>query len=433
MRFPSYIANLAILTLFEIAVSAAIAADVFERPPIEYSRSKPENRISQLQARLDRGELKLKQEEGLGYLRSLLKAAEVPVESQTLVFSQTSMQRHRISPQKPRAIYFNDDVYVGFCQSGNVLEISAVDPKLGTVFYTLDQEESPEPRFLRQTENCMVCHSSSRTEGVPGLVVRSLFVDPNGQPILSEGSYSVDHSTPLEQRWGGWYVTGTHGSQTHLGNLINRDKGVTRPIANDENLNVTALKDRLKVDRYLSPHSDIVALMILEHQTIVHNRLTKANFAVRQALYDEAELNRALDNTEVERFDSTTRRIQSAGDDLVDALLLVDEAKIAAPISGTSNYSEVFSNTGPRDKQGRSLRDLDLSRRIFKYPCSFLIYSEAFDALDREMREYVWKRLWEILHNNQDAEKFAHLSPEDRRAIVEIIRATKPDLPDYWR
>ena len=188
------------------------AADEFEREPILYSESTPDNCISRLQQRLDAGELTLTHEGDKSYLPSVLKALEVPVESQMLVFSKTSLQMRRISPRTPRAIYFNDDVYVGFCQSGDVLEISAVDAQLGTVFYTLDTEEKEKPQFERRTDNCLVCHSSSRTEGVPGHLVRSLYVDAGGQPLLSAGSRMVDHTTPIEHRWGGWYVTGSHGS-----------------------------------------------------------------------------------------------------------------------------------------------------------------------------------------------------------------------------
>ena len=164
---------------------------------------------------------------------------------------------------------------------------------------------------------------------------------------------------------------------------------------------------------------------------MVHNRLTKANFAARQALHYETEMNRSFGEPEGNRLESTTRRIQSAGNDLVEALLLVDEAKLTAPIQGTSDYANKFSRRGPRDRQGRSLRELDLQRRLFKYPCSYLIYSPAFDGLPREMRDYVWQRLWDVLSNPNDA-KFKHLSPEDRRAIVEILRDTKPGLPEYW-
>lgn len=408
------------------------AADEYERAPIRYSQATPDNCISRLQTRLDKGEAKLEASGSLGFLRSLLEAMNVPIESQMLVFSKTSMQRHCISPRTPRAVYFNDDLYVGYCKSGDVLEISAVDPRLGAVFYTLDQHEE-SPRFVRQTENCLLCHSSSRTCGVPGHVVRSLFVDPSGLPVLSAGSYAVDHSTPLEHRWGGWYVTGKHGAQKHLGNLIVRDKQVTEPLANVKGQNVLQLDDFVSLDTYASPHSDIVALMVLEHQALTHNRLTNANFTARQALHYQAELAKALGEPESKPLESTTRRIASAGDDLVEALLLVEEAKLTAPVSGTSGFSELFATAGPRDHQGRSLREFDLERRLFKYPCSYLIYSESFDALPAEMRSYVWQRLWDVLSGADQSEKFGHLSTADRQAIIEILRETKSDLPDYWR
>ncbi|MBX9790512.1 MAG: hypothetical protein K2Y37_16455 [Pirellulales bacterium] len=412
--------------------SAVGAGDENEQPPISYSQSTPHNCVSKLQARLDQDELRLDYDEGQGYLRALLSALQVPVESQMLVFSKTSLQRDRISPQSPRAIYFNDEVYVGYCRSGEVLEISAVDPVLGAVFYTLEQQPAEQPRFLRQTDNCLVCHSSSRTEGVPGHLVRSLFVDAGGQPILSAGSYSVDHATPLEQRWGGWYVTGTHGSQRHLGNLIVLGKDVPRPVDNALGQNVTQLHGRFAVENYLAPHSDIVALLVLEHQTLVHNRLTKANYTARQALEYQREMNRALGEPETKRLDSTTRRLQAAADDLVEALLFVGEPKLTAPIAGTSGFAATFARAGPHDRQGRSLRDLDLRRRLFKYPCSYLIYSPAFDELPVQMRDCVWKRLWEVLNDRQNVESFAQLSKSDRQAILQILRATKPGLPADW-
>jgi hypothetical protein len=415
-----------------LSALAARAVDDNERPPISYSHSTPDNCVSRLQARLDAGDLQWAPEEGFGYLRPLLNALRVPVESQLLVFSKTSLQRDRISPQSPRAIYFNDEVYVGYCRSGDVLEVSAVDPQLGAVFYTLEQQPADRPRLLRQTDNCLLCHSSSRTDGVPGHLVRSLFVDAGGQPMLSEGSHSVDHGTPLEQRWGGWYVTGTHGSQAHLGNLIIQGTHVPRPVDNAPGHNVTQLHDRLAVENYLAPHSDIVALMVLEHQTLVHNRLTKANYSARQALEYEREMNRALGEPASNRLDSTTRRIQGAADDLVEALLLVGEAKLTAPIQGTSGYAAAFASSGPRDPQGRSLRDLDLRRRLFKYPCSYLVYSPAFDALPPVSLDYVWKRLWDVLNDPADVDSFAKLSKADRRAILEILRATRPALPTYW-
>jgi len=314
-----------------------------------------------------------------------------------------------------------------------VIELSVADPTLGTVFYTIDQHPSDKPRFERHTDRCLICHSSSRTENVPGHLVRSLFVDEAGQPIFSAGSQSVDHTTPLEKRWGGWYVTGKHGSQKHLGNLIVPKGAAPYEVNNDTGLNVVKLDDHFNVRRYPTPHSDIVALMVLEHQTLVHNRLTKANFATRQALDYEAKLNEALGEPPTNRFESTTRRIRSAGDDLIEALLLVNEVPLTEPIEGTSGYAERFSKLGPHDSHGRSLRQLDLKRRLFKYPCSYLIYSESFDRLPDEMLQYVWRRLWEILTADEPPKEYRHLSAEDRRAILEIIRDTKPNLPDYWR
>jgi len=425
-------AALAIVFALACGSLARLRADDNERPPIEYSESTPENSVSRLDARLASGETRLEHDHRAGYLKSLLEALDVPVESQMLVFSKTSMQRHRIAPRTPRAVYFNDDVYVGYCQSGDVIEVSVADPQLGAVFYTLDQTKGDSARLVRQTGNCLVCHSSSRTDDIPGHLVRSLFVDTGGQPILSAGSHNVDHTTPLADRWGGWYVTGKHGSQTHQGNLIMTSSEVPHPVNNVEGHNVTDLSDRLRLDRYLSPHSDIVALMVLEHQTLVHNRLTKANYAARQALYYEVELNKALGEKPGNRLESTARRIQAAGDDLVEALLLVDEAPLTAPIAGTSGYAEQFARRGPRDEQGRSLRDLDLQTRLFKYPCSYLIDSPAFDELPEPMREYVWQRLWDVLTSDAGGKSFEHLTKGDRQAIVEILRSTKRDLPAYW-
>jgi hypothetical protein len=421
----------AVLISFALPV-ASVAGDDFEQPPIEYSKSEPCNVITQLQEKIDRGQERLTFDNDRGYLPSLLKLLGVPVESQMLVFSKTSLQLRRISPRTPRAIYFNDEVYVGYCQSGDVLEISSTDPQLGTVFYTLDQKEKGTPRFVRQTENCLVCHGSSRTEGVPGHLARSVFVDTSGQPILSAGSHTIDYRTPLEDRWGGWYVTGTHGMQKHQGNLIIRTEEVPRSPDNSHGMNITDLSKKLDVSRYMVPHSDIVALMVLEHQMVVHNRITKAHFTAEEALAYEKDINRAFGEPEGNKLESTTRRIQSAGNDLVKALLCVDEAPLTTAIKGTSGYAETFEKHGIRDRRGRSLKDLDLKRRLFQYPCSYLIYSTSIDSLPREMNEYVWRRLWSILGEEKTEKGFEHLTKNDRQAIVEILRETRKGLPGYW-
>lgn len=408
------------------------AQDEFDREPINYSAATPENCASRLEARLEVGEAKLEYDERLGYLPSILKELAVPVSSQMLVFTKTSLQRQRIAPRTPRAIYFNDEAYIGFCQKGDVMEISAVDPKLGTVFYTLDQKPAEKPRLIRQGDSCLICHASNNTLGVPGHVVRSVFSDRGGYPILSSGTYRIDHTSPLETRWGGWYVTGTHGNQKHLGNCTFTERDEKRTPDPKTAFNVTDLSDRFDCSRYLSPHSDIVALMVLEHQTQTHNYLTKANFVAQQAMHAQRQLNKELGQPLDQHWESTTSRIRSAGDPLVRYLLMCDEAPLTGKLTGTTSFATEFSAKGPRDSKGRSLRDLDLEKRLFRYPCSYLIYSPSFAQLPPEMSEYVLQRMYDILSGTGKSEEFAHLSAEDRRAILEILRETMPSLPGYW-
>jgi hypothetical protein len=421
------------LVLSLAVAGAASGSDDFEREPISYSRSKPDNRISRLQERIDAGLAKPIFDKYFGYARWLLGELQVPESSQVLVFSKTSLQRNRIAPKTPRALYFSDDLYLGYCQFGHVMEVSAVDQKLGTVFYTLDQDSVEKPKFVRQSDACLLCHASSQTRGIPGHLVRSVYPDSSGNPILSSGSFRIDQTSPLERRWGGWYVTGTHGSMKHLGNLVVKDKRPPEQVENLFGLNVTSLKERCGTSDYLTPHSDIVALMVLEHQTEMHNLITRANFQTRLALHEEALLNKELGRPADYRSETTTRRIKSVCDPLVKYMLCSDEAKLTDTVKGTSAFAQEFTQRGPRDSKGRSLRDFDLQTRLFKYPCSYLIYSQAFDALPSEAKDRVLQRLHDALKGQAYGRDFDHLTADDCRAIHEILVATKKDLPAYWR
>ena len=231
--------------------------------------------VSRLQKRLDAGKARLEHGSERGYLDSVLRELDVPTSSQTLVFSKTSFQLKRISPRSPRTVYFGDDVYIGWVRGGDVIELSAVDPKLGGTFYTLEQKPSEEgPKFVRRQYECLQCHASTLTKGVPGHVVRSVYSAPDGTPLLREGTYLTDHTSPLEERWGGWYVSGTHGKARHLGNQFVRAGDDARALDNEAGANVTDLSARFDTTSYLTPHSDIVALLVLEHQTAMHNAIT---------------------------------------------------------------------------------------------------------------------------------------------------------------
>lgn len=394
----------------------------YEREPIVYSKSVPENRISKLQAKIDSGQVNLKWEAGFGYLRSFLAELDVNVDSQVMVFSKTSLQATKISPKTPRAIYFCDDLYVGWVPQGELIEISAVDDRLGAVFYALKQKQQ-ELELTREIGHCVTCHASTHTRRVPGHIVRSVFCDETGQPMLNLGSFVTTDQSPLEQRWGGWYVTGTHGKQRHLGNQIARDNP-GQPIDIEAGANATDLSSRFDTSRYLSPHSDLVALMILEHQTVVQNAITAASHQGRIAELEFKSLSELLDNKEEYSQNSFAKRFDQAASAVVRVLLMKDAIELSDTISGTSEFAERFQTLGPFDSQGRSLRQLDLKRRLLRYPCSYLIYSPSLKALPAPVLDRVYLQLGQILSATTTSGEYKHLSLEDRRAIREILLDT---------
>ena len=388
----------------------------FEEDTINYNQAEPHDAVARLQKEIASGKATLRYDKDYGYLVSLLEWLKIPQSSQMLVFSKTSLQRERISPRTPRAIFFNEDVYVGFIPGAPLIEISAVDPKLGGVFYTLDQTEPSRAKLVRNNQ-CTECHASAKTMGVPGHIVRSFATDENGIADITSGTSQVNHRTPFEDRWGGWYVTGTHGAQTHRGNLMGKAAFAKREQQPNFAGNVTNLTDYFDVSPYFLNQSDIVALMVLEHQTHMHNFLTRLNYESTLALQQYGHI----------------RYLKSISEAFLKYLLFTEETKLTAPVQGSALFAHDFVSRGPRDSRGRSLRDLDLKTRLFKYPCSYLIYSEAFDALPDPMKAHLYQRLWEILTGKDQNATFATLTPEMRRAILEILIETRKGLPDYWK
>jgi hypothetical protein len=336
-----------------------------------------------------------------------------------------------ISPKTPRAIYFNDDVYVGYCQNGEVLEISAADAKLGTAFYTLYQEAA-RPKLARQTDNCLQCHGSTATRGYPGHLVRSLKTDGSGYPHFSAGSFRTDTTSPFNERWGGWYVTGTHGDAKHLGNAFFTKEEADEAGPKDSGQNVVDLKKHFRTDRYLTEHSDIVALLVLEHQTDMHNRLCQAALDARLALEEQRTLNVEMGEKPDHEWASTKSRLDRAAETVVDGLVFKGEPKLAAAVKGTSGFAEEFAGREPRDESGRSLRSLDLTTRLFRYPVSYLIYSASFRSLPEPVRDRALIRLHGLLTTPNLPKEYGSLAASDRAAILEIIRDTVSDLPECW-
>ena len=391
------------------AQDAELAIDL-DHPAIAYRTAPRTDPVAELNRRLDTGDERLSFEPRSGYLRSLLRALDVPVESQMAVFSTTSLQGRLIRPSSPRTIFFNDAVAVAWMKGG-FIEVAAQDPVAGTAFYLLPQSPEAPPRLLRD-ERCLGCHYSVGAAGVPGLFVRSIPTSGDGAPLPWLGNATVDHRNPVEERWAGWYVTGDTGDHRHLGNVVLSDRRQQELPAWSPDRRLGTLAGRIDTDSYLSPHSDIAALLVFDHQARMMNLLTRVGWQARIAAHDGRPTS-AL-NAEIAA--------------LVDYMLFVDEAPLSG-IRGSSAFADRFAGRGPRDRRGRSLRDLDLRTRLLRYPCSYMIYSAAFDALPVDARNMIYGRLKTVLTGSDRAPKYARLTGADRQTVLEILRETKSDLP----
>lgn len=398
--------------------------------------SRSDDPIARLQLMLDSGKTTLSHDTTTGYLSSVLRALKIPVSSQGLVFSRTSLQTDLIAPWSPRALYFNDDVYVGYVQGSEFLEIATVGPKGGAVFYTLDQEPRARPAFKRD-DRCLSCHKSRTTSEVPGFMVLSSVADKSGYFLGPVHPGPASDATPIRNRFGGWYVTGTIKGGSHSGNVF-----LPRPFNEVGNradaikeLNFTAesqrttLKDKFETAGYLSNHSDVVALMVLVHETSVHNTMARVHDLAAKSLVEDSAVSRYYkDSTFAQTKKVTSPKLQSAIDQLVRELMFVGQAQFDGSMSGTSGFAREFAAIGPRDSQGRSLRDFDLETKVFKYPLSFLIYSEGFKAIPDVARFAVYRRLKDILTGVDTNIDFAGISGPDRVAVLQILRETVPEF-----
>ena len=396
-----------VVGLLHNALSAAGGAAQFNldwlaHPTIQYASRPTHDPVAELTRKVQEGEVQLTFDGPSGYLRSVLDALRVPIESQLAVFLKDSRQSARITSHNPRTIFFNDSVAVGWVRGG-FIEIASQDRDNAMVFYTLEETQTDKPVFTRRMD-CLSCHYSYATSGVPGTLIRGA------------GRYIIEHSVPLEQRWGGWYVTGMPGSIRHAGN-VDVGRLFESPPAT-YGAAWPSLDGKFDTTGYLSPYSDIVALLVFDHQMRMMNLLGRIGWEVRIAEYDGADLAQAARET---------------AKDVVDYMLFVEEAPLSGRVEGSSGFAEKFTAEGPRDRQGRSLRQLDLSRRLMRYPCSYMIYTPTFEALPAEAKAAIYRRMWDVLSGQEKDGKYSRLSAGDRTAIVEILRDTKKDLPGYFQ
>ncbi len=412
------------------------AEDEYENAPIRYSETPPNDTTQRLESLMAAGKVKIDRTDAWTVLRDVMKQFDIPQESQVMVFSKTSKQNDRISPQTPRVVYFGDNAYVGYCLGGSI-EVATIDPKLGPIFYLLDPYEEPaKPLHFQRDNSCLSCHGGPFTPEVPGVIVRSVYPGPEGHPIMSQGSTVVDTTTPFSDRWGGWYVTGRHGSVLHRGNVTATEKNdQTINIDFKAGANITNLAKFFDVTPYKRKQSDIVALMVLEHQTSVQNILTKANHAALRAMNMQTSLQRELGEIVMSEPTGTARRIiDHSAEDVVEALLFKDEASLPeGGIEGDPAFQTAFTKRAPQSSDGRSLKDFQLLHRLFKHRCSYMVYSLTFQHLTAPLKQTVLSRLWNILDGKDTTGHFDYLTTTERSHIRRILAETLPGAPAEWK
>ena len=396
------------------------AVDLWDLQPLRYSDTPATDPIAKLAGELALGKLKIGADTPLDRLRFVLKLLEVPEESQMLVFSKTSKQNALIHPGNPRCLFFNENSYVGYVPGGDI-EVITHDSVLGPVYYIISAGTKEQPlRISRDTSDCLSCHGTARTESVPGVLVRSVFPDEDGHPLLPLGTFQTNHTSPIRERWGGYYVTG-HSSLPHMGNRTYQE--ASERFFPTESPELATLADTIDVSRYPRPTSDIVALMVLEHQCPIYNQLISATMNYRRVHWLQKTLDPEADpdtGTAGRHADESARRI-------VDLLLFENEADLGPDgIEGDPAFQEAFTRRFPKDQSGRSLADFQLNDRIFKYRCSYMIYSEAFDALPARVKSAVLSQLRQVLENAPDTGDHPQIKASERRKIATILKETLP-------
>ncbi len=401
-----------------VATSSRTAEVTFsdlELPPHDYFTRTPRDRFTQIKAALESGELQLDRSGEKAFVRSLLERLEIPASSQLLVFSTTSLQLRFISPENPRALYFNEDTYVGYIPGGR-LEIVSVDPDLGGIFYIFDVPRGAAPIRVERSDRCMNCHAREDTGFVPGLVVKSVIPGTTGGSLDSFRRGITGHGVPLADRFGGWHVTGLGDFTNHWGNLLGEyGNGSIRRVSNPPG-------NRFSFDRYLANSSDLLAHLLHEHQAGFVNRATEATYRTRTHLHNDGGSLTAAHEAELDEQARLLTRY----------LLFADEVLMpAGGVAGDESFRADFLRNR-RAVDGKSLKDFDLKTRLFQHRCSYMIYSAAFTGLPPVTKAKVYAALRRALDESSPASEFSYLPAAEKRAIRNILRGSLSDLPKDW-
>jgi hypothetical protein len=408
--------RLLVISALLLAAGAAQAKEpAFDQPPHDYWQRSLTDRFTRLKREIEAGRVTLDSGgDEKAFLLSLLKALDVPATSQMLLFSTTSLQLRLITPSNPRALFFNEDVYVGYIPRGRI-EIVSVDPALGGIYYIFDIPRGAEPLHAERSNRCMNCHAAEDTANVPGLVIKSVIPGIRGGSLDSYRHSETGHGVPLKERFGGWYLTGAENFAPHLGNAIGQFSaaGMTKiPIEPGT---------RFDYARYPVANSDVLPQLLHEHQIGFVNRAVAATYHTRALLAKGP-----LDDAGITDLNTQAR-------EFTRYLLFADEVPLPkGGVAGEAAFKTDFLRTRYADTQGASLKDFDLQTRLFRYRCSYMIYGNAFAGLPVEFKQRVYHRLGEALDVAHPDAEYAYLPSAEKQAIRSILRATLNDLPAGW-
>lgn len=404
------------VTVTALAVETQVA---FKEPPHKYLEHRPQDRFARLQKQIESGEIRLDTTDDKTFLHSLLKALDVPVSSQLLVFSASSLQSEIINPRNPRALYFSEDLYLGFVPGGKI-EIIAMDPEMGAMFYIFERLRpgGGVPPITR-SDKCFNCHAGNATKRVPGLIAESLLPMLSGASLETYRRDEQGHQIPLDKRFGGWHLTGKHHLKENLANLMGRT-------SSSRGFEKTRVEPGQMSDLnlHLRPTSDILPHLLHEHQIGFENRVFHAAYVMRQLLAEGRGSLSMAAKPEVEKL----------AEELARYILFVDEAELPTEgIEGDPEFIQEFQRNKKSVSAGPSLKDFDLKNRIFKYRASYMLYTDSWQKLPLMLRERVYFKMAEGLRDQNPNPVYTHLPVEEKRAIRAIMKETVPGLPTWWR
>jgi hypothetical protein len=402
-----------------VASGAAAAERIFNfrEAPHSYFEHRPQDRLARLHQDIAAGKASVDTSDEQTFLKTLMEALDVPVSSQILVFSATSLQSEIINPRNPRALYFNDDTYVGWVPGGRV-EVAAIDPEMGPMFYVYERFRPGQVPVPERSTRCFACHAGSATKYVPGLIAESVLVSMAGSSLETYRHDEQGHQIPLEKRFGGWLLTGAHNLSKHQGNAAGRSEAgkLTRFDASPG-----VFSD---LGKHLLPSSDILPHLVHEHQMGFENRLFQATYLLRQRKHENS--GRLSQEAEKE--------LDALAAEFARYVLFADEAPLPSRgIQGDPAFIEDFQRNRRPSRSGDSLKDFDLRTRIFKFRCSFMLHTDSWTRAPEWWRDRVYFHMALGLRESGTPPELSHLPVSERLAIRSILKETMDNLPAWWR